>query len=192
MGKIPLKISAIAACDLQMTIGSEGGMPWDLPADMRHFVRTTRNKPIIMGRRTFDSLPGPLKGRLNIVLTRQADFDAPAGVRVARSIEESLEIARESAPDEVMVIGGAGIYAQFIPRCDRIYLTVIQAKFEDGDTFFPAIDLDEWDIVSRDAHPADAKNAYAYRFFTLDRAAPGALQARHLQAAQPLPEALQA
>lgn len=184
-----MKISAIAACDLQMTIGSQGGMPWELPADMRHFVRHTRNKPIIMGRRTFESLPGPLKGRLNIVLTRQADF-APAGVRVAGSIEGSLKIAREAASEEVMIIGGAGVYAQFIPRCDRIYLTVIHERFEGGDTFFPAIQLDEWEIASREAHMTDAKNAHAYRFFVLERATSGPAQVRSLDAPQTLPEAL--
>lgn len=186
-----MKISAIAACDLQMTIGREGGMPWVLPADMRHFVRNTRKKPIIMGRRTFESLPGPLKGRLNIVLTRQADF-APPGVRVAGSIAESLEIAREEASEEVMIIGGAGVYAQFIPRCDRIYLTVIHERFEGGDTFFPAIEFDEWEVTSREAHAADAKNAYAYRFFVLDRLGAGPARVRSLDAPEALPEALRA
>jgi len=161
-------------------------MPWHLPADMRHFVRTTRNKPIIMGRRTFESLPGPLKGRLNIVMTRQANF-APAGVHVVGSLDESLKVAAQAPGDEVMIIGGAGIYAQFMARCDRIYLTVIHEYFDGGDTFFPAIDLAEWTISAREAHPADANNAYAYRFFVLDRAAPAAAHARRLRAPEPLP-----
>lgn len=185
-----MKISAIAACDLQMTIGSQGGMPWHLPADLRYFARTTRGKPIIMGRRTFESLPAPLKGRLNIVLTRQSHF-APDGVCVAESIEASLHIARQNAAsNEVMIIGGARIYEQFIPRCDRLYLTVIHERFEGADTFFPAINMNEWTIQSREAHQADAKNAYACRFFVLDRAAPKPLHTRRQQAPAALPDAL--
>lgn len=164
-------------------------MPWHLPADMRHFVRTTQNKPIIMGRRTFESLPGPLKGRRNIVMTRQADF-APAGVEVVGSLDEALEVAARAPGDEVMVIGGAGIYAQFMPLCDRIYLTVIHERFDGGDTFFPAIDLAEWRIRARQAHPADAQNAYAYRFFVLERVAPAASPARRVLAPEPLPAPL--
>jgi dihydrofolate reductase len=166
-----MKISPIAACDLYMTIGKDGDLPWNLPADLRFFKRTTLRKPIIMGRRTFETLPGPLPDRHNIVLTRREDFE-PDGVDVAHSIDQALEIARKSAhsTDEAMILGGAKVYEEMLPISDRLYLTVIQEHF-DGDTFFPAFDIDQWEIADVDHHEADDNNPYQYSFYRLERMA---------------------
>jgi dihydrofolate reductase len=169
-----MKISPIAACDLDMTIGKEGDLPWHLPADLRFFKRTTMGKPMIMGRRTFETLPGPLKGRQNIVLTRSEDF-AREGVEVARSIDEALEIARravdaDETTDEVMILGGATVYEEMLPISDRLYLTVIHECFE-GDTFFPAFDIDDWEIAAAEHHEPDEENQYRYSFYRLERVA---------------------
>lgn len=188
-----MKISPIAACDLQMTIGKQGDLPWHLPADLRFFMNTTMGKPMIMGRRTFETLPGPLKGRLNIVLTRREDFGA-AGVDVAHSVDQALALAgdelAETGGEEVMILGGATIYEELLPRADRLYLTVIHHRFDGGDTFFPAFDIDQWTIASVEHHDADAKNAYPYSFFVLERAADKPLGATPQASPGELAEAL--
>jgi dihydrofolate reductase len=164
-----MKITPIAACGLDMTIGKDGDLPWRLPADLRFFKRTTMGKPMIMGRRTFETLPGALKGRSNIVLTRQEDF-APEGVEVAHSVDEALALAGEEGSDEIMILGGATVYEELLPIADRLYLTVIHEHF-DGDTFFPAFDIDDWEIAGAEHHEADAENPYMYSFFMLERVA---------------------
>lgn len=186
-----MTIAPIVACDLQMTIGKDGGMPWHLPRDLKFFVRTTMGKPLIMGRRTFESLPAPLKGRLNIVLTRDLGYEAP-GVVVAHSVDEALALARDAEPDkEVMILGGATIYQALLPRADRLYLTVIHHRFGGGDTFFPTFDLAQWEICHVEHHDTDEKNAYPCSFFTLERRAPTPVFARANHAPCELPAPLQ-
>lgn len=159
-------ISLIAAMADDRTIGIENRLPWRLPADMRWFRQHTLGKPVLMGRKTFESLGSrPLPQRTNIVLTRDPDFQAPEA-RVAHSIEEALAVAGEA--DEVMVIGGAAFYQEMLPRADRLYLTIVHDSFN-GDAWFPAYDVGEWEEVLREEHSADERNPHAYTFLILQR-----------------------
>lgn len=160
-------ISLIAAMDRNRLIGRDNGLPWRLPADLRHFKQVTMGKPILMGRRTWDSLGRPLPGRKNIVLTRDAGFTA-AGCTVTHSLEQALAAAAGHA--EVMVIGGASFYTQLLPRAGRLYLTRIDAEFE-GDTWFPDFAPGQWREVSRRNLAPDEKNPYPYSFVVLERIA---------------------
>jgi len=144
-------------------IGKDGGMPWHIPADLRHFKQITKGRPMIMGRKTFDSLPGLLEGRRHIVLTRDKNWEEE-GAETVYSVEEALK--RANGP-HVCVIGGAEIYALFLPLADRIELTEVAATPE-GDTMMPAFDTNDWQEVARDSHAADGK-APAHDFVTLVR-----------------------
>lgn len=146
-------------------IGKDGEMPWHLPADLRHFKQTTMGKPMIMGRKTFDSLPGMLDGRRHIVITRDAEWQEE-GVEVAHSIEEALKIA--NAP-HVAVIGGAEIYTLFLPHADRIELTEVHIEPE-GDTDIPYPAADTWEEIAREEHGAEGTRP-AYSFVTFQRKA---------------------
>jgi dihydrofolate reductase len=158
-------ISLIAAMGKDRVIGIDNRLPWRLPADMKHFRALTLGKPVLMGRKTFDSIGKPLPGRTNIVVSQDPDFQ-PEGVTVARSIAEALAAGREA--DEIMVIGGASFYAQLLPRAQRLYLTEIHQEFA-GDAFFPAWDPREWREIERNDHAADGDNIYPYSFITLAR-----------------------
>ncbi len=142
------------------TIGANGSLPWRIPADLRHFKQVTKNKPMIMGRSTFDSLPGLLPGRRHIVMTRDRSWEED-GVEVAYSFAEALKMA--NAP-HVAIIGGAQIYEEALPLADRIELTEIDADF-DGDTHVPQFDPAVWEEIARDAHDG----APPYAFVTLRR-----------------------
>jgi dihydrofolate reductase len=144
-------------------IGNEGGMPWHIPADLRHFKQVTKGRPMIMGRKTFDSLPGLLPGRRHIVLTRDKAW-AEEGAEVVHSVEEALKVA--NAP-HVCVIGGAEIYKLFLPLADRIELTEIKAKPE-GDTMIPALDKAMWQEIARKNQKAEG-DVPAHHFVTLVR-----------------------
>lgn len=144
-------------------IGRDGGMPWHIPADLRHFKQITKGRPMIMGRKTFDSLPGLLDGRRHIVLTRDTGWEEE-GAEVARSVEEALKLA--NGP-HVCVIGGTEIFKLFLPLADRIELTEIAIEPE-GDTHMPAFDKADWQEVAREAHVADG-NIPAHDFVTLMR-----------------------
>lgn len=159
-----MKISLIVAQSKNRVIGKDNHMPWHLPADLKHFKHITMGKPIIMGRKTFDSIGKPLPGRRNIVISRDKNLQIP-GCEVFHSIEEAL-IAVQNEP-EIMVIGGANLYAQMFARANTIYLTVIDAEF-DGDTFFPALSS-EWILQSEETFSPDEKNQYAYCFQRYDR-----------------------
>lgn len=142
-------------------------MPWHLPADLAWFKRNTLGKPVIMGRKTWDSIGRPLPGRKNIVISRDATF-RPAGVECAASPEEAFAAVAD-AP-EVMVIGGAQIYEYFLPRADCLYLTLIKASLS-GDTFFPDYTQYAWRELERSERPADANNPYPCTFLILEREA---------------------
>ncbi|MFC0589727.1 dihydrofolate reductase [Novosphingobium aquiterrae] len=144
-------------------IGNAGTMPWHLPLDLRHFKGLTTGKPMVMGRKTFESLPGLLPGRRHIVLTRDPHW-AEDGAEVVRSPEEALVVANSS---HVAVVGGAEIYALFLPLAQRIEWTEIHAA-PDGDTHFPAFDRSAWHEVAREAHPAEGKSP-GFDFVTLLR-----------------------
>jgi dihydrofolate reductase len=161
-------IAAVAENDV---IGRGGVMPWRIKSDMQHFRALTAGKPVVMGRKTYLSLSiKPLPGRTNIVVTRDADFTAP-GVLVAPSLEAALEAGRGDAlrrgGAEIVVIGGAEIYAQAMPRASRLEITRIHARPE-GDTRFPAID-DGWEEVARASHPAGPADDASYDFVTYRR-----------------------
>ncbi|MES9814488.1 MAG: type 3 dihydrofolate reductase [Candidatus Thiodiazotropha sp.] len=158
-------ISLIAAVASNGVIGVDNGLPWRLPADLQHFKSLTMGKPIIMGRRTWESLPGLLPGRRHIVVTAKRDYRA-VGCELVHSVDEALQVAGEVP--EVMIVGGGGLYRQMLPRANRLYLTRVAADVA-GDAFFPEIDWSEWQEVSRDSHPADERNQFAYTFVVLNR-----------------------
>lgn len=160
-------VSLIVALSTNRVIGRDGGLPWYLPADLRHFKRTTMGHHLIIGRRTWEEVGKPLPGRDMVVVTRSRDF-APEGVQVVRSVEQALEVA--AADDEPFIGGGAQIYRIALARklVDRIYLTRIHAEVE-GDTFFPEIDFDDWKLASEEHHEADDKNQFAYSFQVHER-----------------------
>lgn len=163
-----MKISMIVAMAANRVIGKENKMPWHLPADLMFFKQTTLGKPVIMGRKTFTAIGRALPRRKNIVITRAADFTA-AGVTVVHDIDAALAAAH--GVSEVMVIGGANIYRQFLPRTSELYLTFIDLQVE-GDTFFPDYQAQgDWQTVWSQSHQKDAKNPYAYQFVKLQRSA---------------------
>ncbi len=157
-------ISMIAAMAKNRVIGKENQMPWHLPADFAWFKRCTLGKPIIMGRKTFESIGKALPGRQNIVITRNSQFCA-TGVEVADSLENALALADQA--DEVMIIGGGSIYQSSLPMASRLYLTYIQADIE-GDTCFPEFGI-EWYETYREEYPQDEKNAYDMSFVILEQ-----------------------
>lgn len=158
-------ISLVVAMAKNRVIGRDNALPWHLPADLKYFKRITLGKPILMGRKTFESIGRPLPGRINIVVTQDQAYRAP-GISVAHSIDAALDAA--AGAEEVMVIGGAGLFEQALPRAQRIYLTEIHAVFE-GDTYFPGFDGAAWREVRRSDCAPDAHNAYSYSFIVLER-----------------------
>jgi dihydrofolate reductase len=160
-----VQITLVVARAANGVIGADGAMPWHLPADLRHFKAKTMGKPMVMGRKTFQSLPGLLPGRRHIVLTRDAGWSAP-GAEVARDIAGALALAGDAA--EVCVVGGGQIYAQFMGIATRIELTEIAAS-PDGDTHFPMPCAPTWVEVAREGHDAQ-EGRPAFTFVTLQRA----------------------
>lgn len=146
-------------------IGRDNALPWHLPADLKRFRRLTTGYPIVMGRRSYESIGRPLPERTNIVVTRRAEYRAP-GCTVVHTIDDAFRVAGDT--DEIFVIGGAELYAQTLDRADRLYLTWVHARVA-GDTQFPAFDLASWREVARERHETDAQHALPYSFVTLDR-----------------------
>jgi dihydrofolate reductase len=153
-------LSLIAAMDNNHLIGCNNGLPWHLPADLAFFKRTTLGKPIVMGRKTYESIGRPLPGRQNIVVTRNRNFKAP-GCDVVAGIDEAMELCA-SLP-EVMLIGGASLYQQSIDRADFLYITKINHSFQ-GDTWFPDYDQKVWKIESQENFDPSEHNSYSYSF----------------------------
>jgi dihydrofolate reductase len=158
-------ISMIAAMANNRVIGLDNKMPWHLPAELQLFKRATFGKPIVMGRNTFESIGRPLPGRLNIVLSRQAEYQ-PAGVTVVATLDDAVTAAGDV--EELMIIGGATIYNQCLAAADRLYLTHIDLTTT-GDTWFPDYEQYTWRELEHEAYPADANNPYAYQFSLLER-----------------------
>lgn len=158
-------ISIISAMARNRVIGKDNGLPWRLPADLQHFKQITMGKPMIMGRKTWESLPGLLPGRPHIVVTRNPAYNAE-GATVVHSLEEGFEAAGDV--DEIMIVGGANLYAQALSHAQRMYLTQIDVEVE-GDARFPGYDLREWRETAREAHPANEKNPFDYQFITLEK-----------------------
>ncbi len=155
-----MKIAIIVAMDKQGVIGRDNGLPWRLSADLQYFRRVTMGNPIIMGRNTHESIGRPLPGRTNIVLTRQDDYQAD-GCVVVRDISQALAACGDA--EQAMVMGGASLYQQFLPLADQLYLTRVDAEVA-GDTWFPQWEPEQWQCLSREAHPADDNNEYDYCF----------------------------
>lgn len=161
-------ISIIVAMDKNRLIGRNGRLPWRLPDDMKWFREQTMGKPVIMGRKTFESIPDrfrPLPGRHNIVLTRQRDYKAE-GVTVFHTIKAALAAA--GSVDEIVVIGGADLYGQLLPQTKRLYLTLIDAEFT-GDAYFPTIDWTAWHEIYRQEHPLDDRHDHPFTWLILER-----------------------
>lgn len=158
-------VSIIAAMDRNRLIGNKNQLPWHLPADFAHFKAVTMGKPIIMGRKTFESIGKPLPGRTNIVLSRNPETKFEGVVCVA-SLEEAIDAVADA--EEVMIIGGSTIYEMLLPRINRMYLTFVDAQFE-GDAWFPEFDESQWlekeSVICR----ADEKNRYNCRFVTFEK-----------------------
>ncbi|QKX16201.1 type 3 dihydrofolate reductase [Microbulbifer sp. YPW1] len=163
-------LAMIVAMARNRAIGRENALPWRISGDLQFFKRTTLGKPVVMGRKTFESIGRPLPGRQNIVITRNPDWCVD-GVTVVSSLEQALTVAVNTAArdgvDEVMVIGGAEIYRQAIPLAQRLYVTEVDTEVE-GDAFFPALD-ETWQEVSRDCYPASEKDEYNYCLVQYDR-----------------------
>jgi dihydrofolate reductase len=158
-------VSLIVAMADNRVIGRGNALPWRLPADLKRFRSLTLGKPVLMGRRTFESIGRPLAERVNFVLTRDLNWGAD-GARTVHTVQQALAQAREAA--ELVVIGGAQVYRLLLPLARRIYLTQVHAELK-GDIFFPAFDPGEWRDVERSPQPADERHAYPFTFVTLER-----------------------
>lgn len=154
-----MSISFIFAMDRNGAIGKGNKMPWHLPADLKFFKKVTSGHPVLMGRKTYESIGKPLPGRTNIIMTQNQEFSA-AGCEVVHTIAEVQHYYKEQ---ELFVIGGAEIFRLYLPVADRLYITLIEEQFE-ADTFFNDIDLADWDLVSSEQGPQDEKNPYEYYF----------------------------
>jgi dihydrofolate reductase len=165
MNVIQTPVALIAAVARNGVIGRDNQLPWRLPGELKYFKATTLGKPVVMGRKTFESLGKPLPERTNIVISRDKNYVVPAGVVVVDNVEAALQqadaIAQRDGVDEIMVIGGAEIYRQTLPVAALLYLTEVQADV-DGDAFFPAMDFSQWECVKRAAVPAATAETFAY------------------------------
>ncbi|SIR17460.1 dihydrofolate reductase [Halanaerobium kushneri] len=161
-----MSLSIIAAMDQNQLIGKDEKIPWDLPADLKYFKKTTMGAPVVMGRKTFESIGFPLPGRRNIILTRNKDY-AAEGCEVVHSQKEILAEFLE-IEEEAFIIGGAEIYRQFLPYCNKLYLTIIDHEFS-GDTYFPEFDRQNWDQISEKEGKTDSSNPYQYSYHVYQR-----------------------
>ncbi|GGO87693.1 dihydrofolate reductase [Marinobacterium nitratireducens] len=168
-----MRLAIIVAQAQNRVIGIDNKLPWYLPGDLKYFKQVTMGKPVVMGRKTFESIGRALPGRANIVVTRDADWHHE-GVQVAPSLDQALELAEAHCEiggcEEAMVIGGSQVYEQALPRAGRLYLTQVHAAV-DGDARFPAIVATEWREVARQDFSAEGPNPYDYSFVVYDRVA---------------------
>jgi dihydrofolate reductase len=146
-------------------IGLGNKLPWHMPADLKRFKAVTMGKPLIMGRKTWESIGRPLPGRRNIVVTRDASYRAE-GAEIVYSLDEAIDLTRPV--EEIFVIGGADLFAQALPRADRLYLTIIEHAFQ-GTVYFPPVDPLQWRETSHEEHDSDPQNLYPYRFVVMER-----------------------
>ena len=164
-----MKQALIAAVARNGVIGRGNDLPWRLPKDMRHFMRTTLGHPVIMGRRTYESRNAPLPRRANIVLTGKPGYSAP-GIEVAANFPAALRIAerRLGGTETAFAIGGTAVYAEALRTADRLYITWVEAEVE-GDTWFPEVDWEQWRETSSEFHPTDADHDHPFRIVIYDR-----------------------
>lgn len=161
------RIALIAAVARNGIIGRNNTLPWRLSEDLKRFKRLTTGKPVIMGRKTWESIGRPLPNRTNIVVTTQTGYTAE-GCIVVHSLNEAITAAKEHGGEEIMIIGGAALYKEALTTADRIYLTRVEADVE-GDAFFPEVDWNQWKERERETLPADDKNEYPTTFLVLER-----------------------
>ncbi len=165
------KLCAVVAMDRNRVIGREGDLPWRLPSDLKHFKRVTLGKPCLMGRKTWESLPFPLPGRPNLVLTRNAAYAAKGAevfTDVKAMIGQGFELAGRAGVDEIMLIGGGQLYKELLPHCDRLYITQVDAEVA-GDAVFPEISSDHWHLSSREGPIHGPKDDHAFFVAVYDR-----------------------
>ncbi len=170
-----MKLSVICAMAENGVIGRNNNLPWHLSEDLKYFKRVTMGYPIIMGRKTYESIGRPLPGRTNIVVTRNSQYTVPEGVRVVQSLEEAIKLAESisyiDGSDGAFVIGGAGLYAAALPMAQRFHLTRVHAEVE-GDTLLEGFDESEWQEVAREDFSRDDSNPYDYSICLLQRKSP--------------------
>ena len=157
------QISLIAALDRNFAIGKDNDLPWHLPADLRRFKALTLGRPLLMGRRTAESLGRALPGRRNLVLTRSGRVPFE-GMQAVASLDGALQLANEDQASELCVIGGGEVFAMTLPIATRMHLTWVDTVVDGADAFFPRFDPAQWEVVAREAHAADAKHALAFEF----------------------------
>lgn len=171
-----MKVSLIAAMAENRVIGINNQLPWHIPADLGWFKKNTLNKPVVMGRKTWESLPfRPLPGRVNMIVSRNSNYqpvntkgEAVTAALLVASVDEAIELAKKEDFSELMFIGGATLYEQVLPRVDRLYLTMVQGEF-DGDAWFPEVDMANWQETFRQDNEADEKNPHRYSFCIYQR-----------------------
>ncbi len=165
------KLSAIVAKSRNNVIGVEGDLPWKLSSDLKFFKQTTIGKPVLMGRVTWESLPFPLPGRPNLVLTRDANYNAPQAevfTDIHEMIGRGYELAGEAGADEIMLIGGAQLYKALLPYCDRLYVSDVETEIS-GDAYFPSITDKDWELISKTPVKAGPKDDYNFTVKIYDR-----------------------
>lgn len=158
-----MRLSLIAALDRQGAIGKGNALPWHLPADLKRFKALTLGKPVLMGRKTAESLGRALPGRRNLVLTRSGQVPF-VGMEAVASVEDALRQARGEGVAELCVIGGAEVYALCLPLATHMHLTHVDTAVEGADAFFPSFDAGRWRVIEREAHPADARHPFGFEF----------------------------
>jgi dihydrofolate reductase len=160
-------ISLLVATDKNRVIGANNQLPWHLPADLSYFKRVTMGHPIVMGRKTHESIGRALPGRENIVITRNKDYFSQ-GCKILHSIDEFKAFSKELIHEEIFVIGGAKLFNQLMDFADRLYLTLIEEEFE-GDTYFPVLNNDDWKLISKEKGIKDEKNPYDYYYLVYEK-----------------------
>lgn len=160
-----MKLTAVVAIDENRVIGFENKLPWNMPADLQHFKKVTLGKPILMGRKTYESIGRPLPKRRNVIISRDPNF-AVEGCEVYPSIDAALTVLTDCP--EVMLIGGAQLFSQLLPKLTNLELTIIHHEFK-GDTYFPKIDFTQWREMHREAHQANEQNPYPYTFLSYEK-----------------------
>lgn len=162
-------LSFIVAASENNAIGRHNNLPWTLPEDLKFFKFTTMGKPVVMGRKTFETLGKPLPGRVNIVLSHKKDLVLPNGVLLFDRLDAALKQLEEDGVEEAFIIGGGVIFEQALPLANRLYMTRVHTTIPDADTFFPDIDHTHWKLVWEEEHKADAKHAYPFTFQQYER-----------------------
>jgi dihydrofolate reductase len=162
-----VKLSIFVALSENGVIGREGELPWRLPDEQQYLKRITMGHTLLMGRKTYQSIGKPLPGRTTIVVSRNPDYKPHPDVIVVENLESGIAVASERGESELFVFGGESVYAEALPKADRLYLTRVHVQLE-GDAHFPAFDPDEWKQIGEEHHPKDSRHAHAFSFQTFD------------------------